>query len=703
MPRQLAVEAENNFSGGLVTQGTGLNFPPNSCTETINCIHHELGNIKRRPGFDFEDNFTVKTIDRTSSAVSNFFWRNVSGDGTVNLEVLQVGETLYFYLPSSAGFSAGALATTVDLTDFMPAGAPSPGTSECQYAPGLGHLFVTHPTLEPFYITYDEALETVSTVQITVKIRDTEGIDDSLDIDERPTVETNAHKYNLYNQGWYASTYYAQWFASRADYPSNADTWWLFKNFDDQFDLTTVSSVLYDRGTTQSARGHYILEAFNQDRSTVSGIASLTVVDSGYQRPSACAFYSGRIWYAGVASNGFESKLYFSQILLNIEDAGNCYSREDPSSENYDQLQADDGGWLIIPGIGLIRKLVPLGSSLIVFGSQGIFQITGSTGIGFTALDYSVNQISSVKCLSASSFVDVDGFPSFWTIEGIYAVLPGQSGNNLQVQSLTDQKIKEYYLDIPLNCKRLARGAYDPRSHTIQWLFRSAEPASLTQAYEFTDVLNFNTIAGGFYPWTLPDSDVTVNGIFLSEGFGADPDIRQVVVGANNVVVGANNVATISFGDLVLEFSNKFIVSYPESSTYKFTFADFANTSFLDWLSYDDVGEDAEATFTVGYKIPTQGAKRFNPTYLYLFSDLRDIDETDFYFQSVWNFSNSGNSGKESSRQRITHTTGNFDIVRNRLKVRGSGYVVQYRYTSIPSKPFNILGWTVSDTLATRD
>lgn len=701
MPRQLAVEVENNFSGGLVTQATGLNFPPNSCTDTINCIHHELGYIQRRPGFDFEDNYTTKTINRTSVAVTNYLWRNVSGDGTVSLKVLQVGATLYFYLPSNAGFSAGALATTVDLTTFMPSGAPTPSTAECQFAPGLGYLFVTHPTLEPFRISYDVDLQTVTATQIDVKIRDTEGVDDELDVDERPASETAKHKYNLYNQGWYASSYYATWFASRADYPSNADTWWLFKNFDDTFDMTTVSSVLYDRGTSQSARGHYILDAFNQDRSTVSGIATLDVVSSGYQRPATCAFFSGRAWYAGVAANGYESKIYFSQVLLNVEDAGNCYSREDPSSENYDQLQADDGGWLTIPGIGLIRKLVPMGGSLLVFGSQGIFQITGSTGIGFTALDYSVNFLSSVKCLSATSFVDVDGIPAFWTIEGIYMV--GSKDNQLAVQSLTDQKIKEMFLDIPLNCKRMARGAYDPRSHTIQWLYRETEPNSLTQNYSFTNVLNFNTLSGAFYPWTLPNSDVTVNGVFLSEGFGADPDIQQVVVGADNVVVGSDNVATITFGNLVLDFANKFVVSYPFSSSYKFTFADFANEDFLDWVSYDDTGVDAEATFTTGYKIPTVGARRFNPTYLYLFSDLTDLDDTDFYFQSVWNYSNSGNSGKESSRQRITHTAGYHDIVRNRLKVRGSGYVVQYRYTSIPSKPFKILGWAVSDTRSTRD
>lgn len=703
MPRQLALEVDNNFSGGLVTQATGLNFPMNACTDTINCIHHELGYVQRRPGFDFEDNYTTKTIDRASVCVNNYFWRNVSGDGTFNLEVLQVGDTLYFYLPSSEGFSAGALATTIDLTDFMPAGASSPATAECQFSSGLGHLFVTHPTLEPFRVEFDIDTEVATATQIDIKIRDTEGIDDGLDHDERPTSITNTHKYNLFNQGWYASDFYTQWDSGRSDFPSNADTWWLFKNFDDEFDLDTVSSVLYDRGTTQSARGHYILDAFNQDRTAASGILSIPDVTSGAQRPATSAFYSGRVWYAGVASRGYESKIYFSQILLNIEDAGNCYSREDPTSENFDQLQADDGGWLVIPGVGLIRKLVPMGGSLLVFGTNGIYQITGSTGIGFTALDYSVNFVSSVKALSATSFLDIDGIPSFWTIEGIYAVT-ANGNNQLTVQSLTDQKIKELFLNIPLNSKNLARGSYDFRSHTVQWLYRDTEANSLTEAYQFTHILNYNTLSGGFYLWELPTSDVTVNGIFLSEGFGtSSPEIDTIVVGADTVVVGADTVVTITYGSLILNYANKFIVSYPDAGSYEFTFADYANEDFLDWLSYDDVGVDAEAEFTTGYRIPTKGARRFNPLYLYLFSDLTDMDETDFYFQSIWNFSNSGNSGKQSSRQRITHTAGNFDILRNRLKVRGTGFAVQFRYTSIPGKPFKILGWTISDTHGTRD
>lgn len=712
MVRQLAVEIENNFTGGVVTQATGLNFPKNACTDADNCIFHELGYVRRRPGFDFETNYSTKTINRTSSAVVNYFWRNVTGDGTVNLLVAQIGNSLYFWLPTnSTGFSAGALSTTVDLTAFKPSGAPDPNLAECQFDTGLGYLFVTHPTLEPFYVSYDSGAQTVSATQITVNIRDTEGVDDGLADGSRPGLLglTQKHRYNTYNQGWYVSTYFTDFATATSTWPSNGDVWWVYKNFDDQFDTSTITSVLYTAGTTQAPKGHYILNAFSQDRFTASGVGDLTVlpiVSSGYQRPSTVAFYSGRAWYAGTSANGYESKVYFSQIIQNINQAGRCYSKEDPTSENFDQLEVDDGGWLTIPGVGLILKLFPMANGLIVFGTQGIYQVTGSTGTGFTALDYAVNKISSVRALSGASFVNVDGFPAFWTIEGVYLISNAGQYGTLQVQSLTDAKIKELYLDIPLASKQKARGSYDPRSHQIQWIYRGVEPNSLTETYEFSNLLSFNTLSGGWYPWSLSSSNaVKINGIFLSDGFGSNPSINPVVANSVSVVANTVPVGVISFGTLVLEFNNTFLVSYANGGSYNFTFANYSNQDYLDWFKYDSIGVDYSSYFITGYKLPTMGAKRMKDNYLYLFSDQRDmVGDTDFYMQSLWNFSNTGDSGKWSSNQRITHAAnGKFDINRNRLKIRGTGYAAQFKYTSITGKPFKVIGWTISESFNSRD
>lgn len=705
MPRTLSVAVENNFSGGLNTQATGVNFPSNACVDADNCIFHELGYVVRRPGFNFEQGYAVKTIDRTGSVITVFNWKNVTGDGAVNLAVKQVGATLYFYAPTpNESFSAGALSTTVDLEEFLtPTGsAATIPLAECQFTVGLGYLIVTHPYLQPFYLTYDLNTATITSKAIDIKVRDTEGVPDDLAIDERPDTLEDAHAYNLYNQGWFvnAGTYVSDFETSLNSYPSNSDVWWVYRNISTlAFDPSTVS-VIYERGTSQAPRGHYVLDAFHMNREDASGFDA-PITSSGRARPTTSAFFSGRVWYAGTNANGYESKIFFSRIIENKEQLGQCYQAADPTSEGSNQLVADDGGHLLIPGAGLIHRMIPVGSSLIVFASNGIWQITGSTGIGFTALDYSVNYLSSIRTISPWSFIDVDGVPLWWSTEGIYILSPKQSG--FDIKSLTDSTIKELYLEIPLSSKIMARGSYDPRNHVVQWVYNETEKTSLQNKYNFSNVLNFNTLSAAFYPWSTNDSNVTINGVFLSEGFAAVPSILNVVADADPVKADGDNVIAISYGSFLLNSKNKFVVSYPDSGSYKFTFGESNYDGLLDWFSYDSLGIDYDSYFVAGYKMPTKGLQEFQNNYIFIFSDLSEIETTDFHFQSIWNFANSGNSGKWSSRQRIRHPQGNFDIKRNKLKVRGTGHAVQYKFSSIAQEPFHIIGWTVLESANARE
>src|SRR3954469_8792195 len=97
MPRQTKTSVENNFTGGLKTEFTGLNFPENACTDCDNTVFSLLGNITRRKGFDFETNASFTPLDRSVAALSTFIWENAGGDGSTKLFVVQVGLTIYFY------------------------------------------------------------------------------------------------------------------------------------------------------------------------------------------------------------------------------------------------------------------------------------------------------------------------------------------------------------------------------------------------------------------------------------------------------------------------------------------------------------------------------------------------------------------------------------------------------------------------------
>jgi hypothetical protein len=689
MPRTANIAIDKTFVGGRVSQATGLNFPENACVDELNCIFRDDGSVTRRYGFDLESFYEEKAADRTGFAVSSYLWKNAAGNGTLDLVVVQIGPTLHFYrTDGDLSLSGGTISDTVDLTDFSPAGSSEPDFNECQYASGLGFLFVVHPNCEPFSVEFDSTTENITTTEITIETRDFAGISEAVDVDHRDAAITSNHRYNLYNQGWTA-THVATWDAARADFPSNADVWWLFRDpTDDSFDPSLVDR--YDRGNSPAPRGHFILEEFNQDRATASGIGGLSTVATA-SRPSTVSFFAGRVWYSGLNDTGYNTKIFFSQIIETEAEFGKCHQRLDPSSETLFDLLLTDGGVINIPEAGTIYKLVPFGNNLLVFAHNGVWAITGSEGIGFTAKDYTVTSQSSVRSLSGSNFVDVRGAPMWWNLDGIYTVQITEQGG-VQVVSITDQKIKDVYADIPFLSKRLAKGAFNARDHVVQWLYRSEAGNSIQEFYEYDRVLNLNILTGAFYFWSLPDdTPVPVHSIVVSDTGGSSTFEAGIVVAGADTVIDALGNTVITFqvsSQTSLVTTTKFLVT---SSDGNISFAESAeHAGYEDWATVS--ATEYESYFIPGYKVPTMGAQKFQGNYVYTFSN-SELDGQ-YTLQGQWNYANSGNSGKWSQRSIVTVPSTNYDYHRSRIKLRGHGYSLALKYASVDDQPFHIIGWS---------
>ena len=95
MAQRSSYAVQNNFDQGLKTEFTGLNFPENACTYSDNCTFERIGNVHRRSGFDYELNYTTKSINRAEEAISTFVWTNVGGDGETKVYVLQVEDVIF--------------------------------------------------------------------------------------------------------------------------------------------------------------------------------------------------------------------------------------------------------------------------------------------------------------------------------------------------------------------------------------------------------------------------------------------------------------------------------------------------------------------------------------------------------------------------------------------------------------------------------
>ena len=708
-----AVTVENDFSKGLITEATGLNFPEGACTETYDCEFDFVGGVRRRFGFDFERSYSTKAIDRTNVVVNSYLWKNVAGDGNVTVMVLQVGDTLYFYETNTTGnYSGGAVSSTVTLTPVSGASSTQVKLVEAQFCDGNGYLFVTHQYMDPIRVSYNATTHTASSSSITLQIRDFEGdLDDPETITSRPTSTLAGlnihHAYNLYNQGW-TTTNLTAWDTAQTTMPSNADVMWAFKDSSGNFDATSASIARITAGNTPAPKGHFILTLSNQDRSAVSGVAGITAVTTDIQRPSTAAFFAGRLFYAGVNYLGFNTKIYFSQLIERLDQYGMCYQVNDPSAEDLFDLLPSDGGVIAIPDAGTIYKLFTVPGGLVVFAHRGVWLITGSSSIGFTATDYVVIKISNIETLTASSFVNVQGYPAWWNAEGIYimtdnadntAPSPGSSGGRLPiVQSLTDHKIRDFYRAIPLSAKRLARGFYHNLDGHIRWVYRSNVVSdTVSLQYEFDRVLSFNTLTGAWYPWTISDSAVRVNGIISSDLLSRSVTSQDVIDGADNVLDGSDQVVAFTEAGTRDPYFDKYIVSYPDSGTYKFTFADKISSDFRDWTTYDNIGVDYTSYLITGYRIKGNAINKFRNNWVRIFSNLSDIgvDSTQYYFHSIWDYATTGTgTGRWSVRQLITHNDPNYSVKTARVKVRGQGIVLQFRIQSVSGQPFNIIGWS---------
>lgn len=699
MPRQQGIHVENNFTRGLITEATGLNFPENACTDTDNCVFTQIGEVRRRLGIDFENNFITEAVDRNGSVVASFLWSNVAGEGSRVFVVVQVGSILYFYNTNENSLSNGLHATTIDITDFLAPNAPSPATVECQFTSGNGILFVTHPYLEAFRVSYDPDLDTLTDTQIDVEIRDFEGLDSGFAVDNRPTSTlaglSAQHNYNLRNQGW-TTTNLTAWDTAQTTMPSNADVSWYFKDADDAFDFSTavINSVLI--GNTPAAKGHFVLNLYDQDREVASGVSGATGFSTGFQRCATCTFFAGRLFYSGLSVEDYNSRIFFSQIIENPDQYGKCYQANDPTAENLFDLLPPDGGVIKILDAGRIIKLVPVFGQLIVFASNGIWAISGSEGLGFSAVDYTISKVSSTRVVSHSSFVDVDGMPVWWAADGIYTLEFQAAAATPTVKSLTDQTIKNFYDDISFDNKIQAKGVFNPVNRIVQWVYRSDFANTLVKKYNYDRILNLNTLTGAFYPWSIDTSDTTLNGVVVIEAFGGALTTFNVVSNLDDVQSDGDDVIVIKSENPSSSPLFKYIVSTPNGVTYDLTFAEEFDDSFLDFTVANGTGVNYDSYFLTGYKIRGDAQRKFQSNHVYVYN--KNERDNQYKFQGRYDYATAGNTGRWTTNN-VTVPTGDYEIVKRKLKVRGHGIACQYKISSVEGQPFDIVGWSAYDTI----
>ena len=702
MTRSLGVSIENSFVKGLITENSGLNFPENACVDVLNCTFTEKGEVYRRPAVDLEADYVLRNISIASNdAIKEFVWRSAGKNADLVFVVYQIGSTLYFWKDTQdVPLSDSSVFFTFDLEANKVSGAPSTRSFPVCFASGNSKLFIAHRYMDPFYLEYDETTGTLSYTVVTIQVRDFQVLNDGMANNLEPLiVNTNPeHTYNLYNQGWTAENISSWVSYNVTTHPAKTMVPWYFRDPDIRYGILNFAPIYRYKfkmlGTSLAPRGHLVYDAFNIDRSAVSGISGLISKSSGYERPTYVCFMNSRVFYGGVQYEGYQSTIYFSNILKDTSDEIFFYQKGDPTSETTYELLPNDGGVIVIPEVEGITAIIPSKLFLVVFCSNGVWAVTGSQGVGFSATDYTIEKISDVPSLSTSSFISVDHSPLWWNSDGIYVAT--SDNVNINVTSLTKGTIQEFYEGIPSNCKRYAQGTFNRLTSEISWHYSSDE----NNPTVFDSVLVFKTTTKAFYKHKISDGTYTIRGVVTTTDRTAGPIKEPVLTLAGETVttVSGELVFTETENNAPFDSVFTFYLLY-DSVEENITFGVLVRDQTIDWLR-DNGTESFESYIESGYRVRGDAIKKFQIQYMTIYS--RYIEDSSCKLSGIWDYSSNEAANGYTVEQEVCPNDNRRVINFRKLRMRGSGMTLQFKLRSVGAAPFHLIGWSCQELVNDR-
>ena len=416
--------------------------------------------------------------------------------------------------------------------------------------------------------------------------------------------------------------------------------------------------------------------------------------------------------------------VFYSQLTEKTENWGSCHAINDPTTEDFSDPLPTDGGYISIPDIGRVYKMVPLGESMFILSSNGVWEVFGGDA-GFTAQDQTVVRVTDVGPISSDSVVKGKNVIAYWSESGIYAINIDSASLRGVASNITEESIQSFYDEISLHQKGLAVGHYDFLNNKAMWLYNDEDKDS---NFYYDRELILDTLKGGFTRRTYSDIDKTgASGPYLCGYLGLRdviPSVLDVPVTAGGVTVTAGGtVVTVarSTAEQRTKSSTLYITSYADTAVNETVrVAGLINFSFYDWPQLaNDAGEygvDAAAYLITG--AITGGDTKIDKMLPYVHVRAKRT-ETDWYetvsegvvvlgessilMSAQWDWTNDPSSGRWSRSSQVyrlprlillnpDHIFA-YDVIKTRNKIRGKGKAVSLKFESEPGKDLYLYGW----------
>lgn len=749
MPRQTMPAEVSTFVKGLITEASPLTFPENASLDELNFVLNKDGSRQRRLGMEFKAGSVDLTLPVTTISglkINTFKWENVGGDPVKTATVLQCGKSIYIIDSSYPGgtFEQSFVVGTSDTLDISMTSVD-------------GVLVCVSGDKEITAIDYRDGVYTKS-IQ-TLMVRDLFGVEDVTSgkdllspeyLEYRPTTLTSEHTYNLRNQ-----TYAIPRFTGDTDaitdlifefhresvdnYPSNADSVlpFFYSNPSDEDNREVEryfarEAVINPLGSFPAPRGYFVIDALERGKGRLDAILRLKErhpenvydvtslpQDKTPGGASVVAQFAGRVFYGGFSgdivdgdalSPRLTSYVLFSKLVDNISDISRCYQEGDPTSKETPDIIATDGGFIRIDGAYGIKKMVNVGSQLLVIAENGVWGVQGGSDYGFSAENYLVKKYSEHGCVSPSSVVLVDNTVLFWGDDGIYSVAPDQYGD-WKVVNTTNTTIQKFYDDIDTTSKKRCQGFYDSYERKVRWLYDNDFLLTGVNTREL--VLDLNLSA--FYVLEVasgPNEYRVVVGAEVPPYRIGSVVEHITVLGEPVIAAGEDVVVSGTVVETQLrEFLYVTVVSY-NASQVVLRMASYSNTHFRDWDT-----EDAAAYLVTGFMSGGDFQRYKQVPYLTVHLERTETGFTPEYellnqssckVQSMWEWADSANSnrwGREFEAYRLgrlwtpSSSADDYDdgfaVVSTKNKLRGKGRVLSLKFSTSPDRDLHLYGWSM--------
>ena len=737
-----------SFIKGLVTEANELTFPESASINEANFVLNRDGSRSRRLGIDYEESYQLNSTGFTATDIkegkqSFHVWESPGGDTTTSLGIVRVKNKLWFLdllsdNPSANLKNGGSSITISGLSNADIEVAIISNTC----------IIASKDLIHPVKLTYTPSTDTVSQSQLILKIRDLYGVNDGLDVDDRPSSLSNTHKYNLRNQGWSPDVVSVA-AAGSADaidytktkisvYPSNSDVWTLGKvSNPSSSDYERYDPEVLEKNSTskyQVSRGSYVIDAFNRgaSRQSESGVTGLPT-DSENGTITTVASYAQSIFYSGVTSNisgpdsrspNYSGYVFFSRVVTSDDDLVKCYQEADPTDPGINDIISNDGGTVHLPEVTRIIKIASAQASLLIFAENGVYEIYGDTG-GFVATSFQVSKISTNGVLNAKSIVDVNGNFIYWSKAGIYQLVPDSASGRFRAESISLKTIQQLYLDIPELGKNYCKGFYDEKENQVRWLYNDTTTYN-TNNYinKYNKELIYDLTLQAWYKHEI--GELAANSPYAADyvnipGYSVGSTTETVYKGTDEVIVTSTDSVIVN-SDLATNRSSQF--SFLTISGTSFTISKYKNDSFKDWVAADAVGINYLSYLITGWELFGDYLKKKQVPYVQFYfkrtedgysaatGTLELTNQSSCLVQAQWNWANSANSGRWGNQFQAYRLLRNYiptgavdpfdygdGVIVTKNKLRGYGKTLSLYIKSEAGKDMKLLGWGMPVTM----